>query len=73
MTVFLVVASIAVLFVIACVTLVLAVARRSDTSPDPFEWLMDLRSPSGSRFFPTRESARDLVKDLEELPDEGDR
>jgi hypothetical protein len=69
MTLVLVVTSIALLFAVACVTLGVAAARRSDSGSDPFEWLMDLRSPSGSRFFPTEESARDLVKDLEDLPD----
>jgi hypothetical protein len=30
---------------------------------------MGLRSPSGKRFFPTKESARDLMASLEEVPD----
>jgi hypothetical protein len=66
----LVLASIAVLFTIGLVTLGVAAARRSGSEADPFEWLMNLRSPSGSRFFPTDESARELVKDLEDLPDQ---
>jgi hypothetical protein len=46
-----------------------AAARRGGSGPDPLEWLIGLRSPSGKRFFPTKESARDLIASLEEVPD----
>ena len=68
MTVVLIFASIALLVTVFCVVLGLAAARRADSGPDPLEWLMSLRSPSGSRFFPTDESARELVEDLEDVP-----
>jgi hypothetical protein len=69
MTMVLILASIAVLVAVVCVVLGMAAARRSDTGPDPLDWLMDLRSPSGSRFFPTKESAREFVQDLDEISD----
>ena len=64
-----IVAIIAVLVVLVCVVVGAAAARRGGSGPDPLEWLMGLRSPSGKRFFPTRESARDLMASLEEVPD----
>jgi hypothetical protein len=70
MTVVLILASIAVLVAIVCVVLGTAAARRAGSAPDPLEWLMDLRSPSGSRFFPTDEAARDFVHDLDEISDQ---
>ena len=69
MTLVLIFALIAVLVTVFCLVLGLAAARRADTGPDPLEWLMDLRSPSGSRFFPNRESAREFVDDLDEISD----
>jgi len=71
MTVVLIIALIAVSVALVCVLLGAAAARRAGSGPDPLEWLMDLRSPSGSRFFPTRASARDLLKTIEEdIPDD---
>jgi hypothetical protein len=61
-------AIIAVLVALVCVVGA-AAARRGGSGPDPLEWLMGLRSPSGKRFFPTKESARDLMASLEEVPD----
>ena len=69
MTLILIFASIALLVTLFCVVLGLAAARRADSSPDPLGWLMDLRSPSGSSFFPTKESAREFVEQLEEIND----
>ena len=69
MTLILIFALIAVLVTVFCLVLGLAAARRADTGPDPLEWLMDLRSPSGSRFFPNKESAREFVDDLDEISD----
>ncbi len=66
----LILALIALLVTIFLVVLGLAAARRADSASDPLEWLMDLRSPSGSRFFPTKESARDLVDDLDVVSDQ---
>jgi hypothetical protein len=63
-------AIIAVLVALVCVVVgATAAARRGGSGPDPREWLIGLRSPSGKRFFPTKESARDLMASLEEVPD----
>jgi hypothetical protein len=69
MTMVLILASVAVLVAVACVVLGTAAARRADSRPDPLDWLMNLRSPSGSRFFPTDEAARDFVQDLDGISD----
>jgi hypothetical protein len=69
MTLVLIFALIALLITVFCVVLGLAAARRADSGPDPLEWLMDLRSPSGSSFFPDRESAREFVDELDEISD----
>ena len=66
-------AIIAVLIALVCVLVGAAAARRGGSSPDPLEWLIGLRSPSGKRFFPTKQSARDLMTSLEEVPDLKDR
>jgi hypothetical protein len=68
MTLVLIFIALALLAAALFVVLGLAAARRADSGPDPLEWLQSLRSPSGSRFFPTEESARDLVEDLEDVP-----
>jgi len=68
MTLVLIFVLIALLVTVFCVLLGLAVARRADSGPDPVEWLASLRSPSGTRFFPTEEAPRDLVEDLEDVP-----
>jgi hypothetical protein len=64
-----IVAIIAVFVALVCVLVGAAAARRGGSGPDPLEWLVGLRSPSGKRFFPTKESARDLMASLEEVPD----
>ena len=69
MNLVLIMAAVAGLVAVVCVALGAAAARRADSRPDPLEWLMDLRSPSGSSFFASKESARDLAKQLEDLPD----
>ena len=66
-------AIIAVLIALVCVLVGAAAARRGGSGPDPLEWLIGLRSPSGKRFFPTKQSARDLIASLEEVPDLKDR
>jgi hypothetical protein len=66
-------AIIAVLIALVCVLVGAAAARRGGSGPDPLEWLIGLRSPSGKRFFPTKQSARDLMASLEEVPDLKDR
>jgi hypothetical protein len=66
-------AIIAVLIALVCVLVGAAAARRGGAGPDPLEWLIGLRSPSGKRFFPTKQSARDLMASLEEVPDLKDR
>jgi hypothetical protein len=70
MTMILILASVAVLVAVVCVVLGTVAARRGDSGPDPLDWLMNLRSPSGSRFFPTDEAARDFVHDLDEISDQ---
>jgi hypothetical protein len=62
-------ATIAVFVALVCVVVGAAAARRGGAGSDPREWLMGLRSPSGKQFFPTKESARDLMASLEEVPD----
>jgi hypothetical protein len=62
-------AIIAVSVALVCVLVGATAARRGRSGPDPLEWLVGLRSPSGKRFFPTKESARDLMASLEEVPD----
>jgi hypothetical protein len=69
MTLIFILALIALLVTVFCLVLGLAAARRADTGPDPLEWLVGLRSPSGSRFFPTKESAREFVDELDEIND----
>jgi len=69
MTLILIFALIAVLVAVFCLILGLAAARRADTGPDPLEWLVGLRSPSGSSFFPNKESAREFVDELDEISD----
>ena len=64
-----IVAIIAVFVALVCVLVGVAAVRRGGSGPDPLEWLVGLRSPSGKRFFPTKESARDLMASLEEVPD----
>ena len=64
-----IIAIIAVFVALVCVLVGAAAARRGGSSPDQLEWLVGLRSPSGKRFFPTKESARDLMASLEEVPD----
>jgi hypothetical protein len=47
-----------------------AIARRRhnrDDHRDDLEWLLDLRSPSGTRFLPNREAARELFGAIEEI------
>ena len=66
----LILASVAVLVAVVCVVLGTVAARRGDSGPDPLDWLMNLRSPSGSPFFPTEEAARDFVQDLDEISDQ---
>ena len=66
----LILASVAVLVAVVCVVLGTVAARRGDSGPDPLDWLMNLRSPSGSRFFPTEEAARDFAQDLDEISDQ---
>jgi hypothetical protein len=58
-----------VLVALVCVLLGAFAARRGGSDPDPLEWLMRLRSPSGKSFFATRESARELMASLEDVPD----
>jgi hypothetical protein len=60
---------VAVLVALVCVAVGAAAAHRDGSSSDPLEWLMGLRSPSGKRFFPSKESARDLMASLEDVPD----
>jgi hypothetical protein len=62
-------AILAVLVALVCVVVGAAAARRGGSGPDPLDWLIGLRSPSGKRFFPTKQSARDLMASLEEVPD----
>ena len=64
-----IIAIIAVFVALVCVLVGAAAVRRGGSSPDQLEWLVGLRSPSGKRFFPTSESARDLMASLEEVPD----
>jgi hypothetical protein len=70
MTMILILASVAVLVAVVCVVLGTVAARRGDSGPDPLDWLMNLRSTNGSRFFPTEEAARDFVQDLDEISDQ---
>jgi hypothetical protein len=70
MTMILILASVAVLVAVVCVVLGTVAARRGDSGPDPLDWLMNLRSPSGSPFFPTEEAARDFVQGLDEISDQ---
>jgi hypothetical protein len=69
MTFVLIAALIALLVAVSCIAVGAAAARRTSARSNPLEWLMDLRSPSGKRFFATEQAARDLLQALDDLPE----
>ena len=60
---------IALFVALVCIAVGAAAARSADERLNPLDWLMELRSPSGQRFFPTDESARELLQAIDEAPE----